>query len=99
MCLCPTITGFTVRVVASDPQSHRLLAKQSVAFVRRSSLYFAIGALASAGQCLLGALCVQHEAQPQLTYRCSYLGLASKPHMCTRPGPPAAHLVLVLLQA
>ncbi|KAL4444916.1 hypothetical protein ABPG77_003966 [Micractinium sp. CCAP 211/92] len=35
--------GFAVRVVASSPAQHASLARQTITFMRRSSLYFAIG--------------------------------------------------------
>lgn len=35
--------GFAVRVVASSPARHAALARQTITFMRRSSLYFAIG--------------------------------------------------------
>lgn len=39
----PVLQGYVLRVVASDPPRHAVLARQLVCIMRRSSLYFAVG--------------------------------------------------------
>lgn len=79
--------GFAMRVVAASPARHAALARQTITFMRRSSLYFAVGECCPAGG--------GGQALPALARACPSAWivpvrgeLANGPPRCAPPPPP-----------